>query len=526
MGSFDLIVVGGGINGAGIARDAAIRGLKTLVLDKGDFGAGTSNASSGFIHGGARYLTTNIQTTYHSCVDSGVIQRIAPHLLFRVPFLYPVTSRWKGLLVDSFFSAYDVFSKYRNGRPHCWLSQPELHAVLPGICSDYVGAATFDEWSVKAHRLVIANLLDAMAHGAELRSYTEVVRVVVEHREGKQVATGVEVVNRLTGERATLSARLICNVTGPWSMNFAAQNKLRVPLRPAKGLHLVLPKRVTSFGVMCTAIDGRLIFFLPHGDMTIVGTTDDDSFESPDHIRPHPDEVAYLREGVAHIYPAIVRETPTMTYWGVRPTLYGRGQMEDALSRAHKIFDHEKTDGVTGIVSLAGGKLATYRVMAEETTDVICNKLGRTVTCRTAVEPLVGASPVDLQHDFPKLTQLRPGLVTQLYHRYGSEIRLIEDMLVAEPGWGRVLDEVSGLTEVELRYGVEREWVQTLGDLNRRTEWGAAQVVPDDVVHRVVRAMGEILDWDSEQFLVEANRFVEAQQVAAAPLAAWREDDR
>lgn len=524
MGIFDLIIIGGGINGAGIARDSAIRGLKTLVLDKGDFGAGTSNASSGFIHGGARYLTHNILTTHHSCVDSGVIQKIAPHLLLRVPFLFPVTSRWQGLFVDSFFSAYDVFSKHRNGRPHCWLSKSELQALLPGASGDYVGAATFDEWSVQAHRLVIANLLDAVAHGADVRNYNEVVRVVIEHREGRPMATGVEVVDRRSGERATLHARMICNATGPWSMHFAAQNSLRVPLRPAKGLHIVFPKRITNFGVMCRAIDGRLIFFLPHGNMTIVGTTDDDTFESPDHIRPLPDEVAYLREGVAHAYPAMASETPGMTYWGVRPTLYGRGQMEDALSRAHKIFDHAKTDGVDGIVSIAGGKLATYRVMSQETTDVICRRLGHKAICRTAEMPLVGADPVDLAREFPALSKLRSGTVSQLYHRYGSEIRAIEAMLADTPAWGRVLDEGTGLTEVELRYVVDREWVCTLGDLSRRTGWGTTQVASDEAVHHVVRAMGAVMDWDSEQFLVEANRFTEAQQIATSPLAAWQGD--
>lgn len=517
----DLIIIGGGINGAGIARDAALRGLKVLLLDKGDFGAGTSNATSGFIHGGARYLTSNIRTTRQSCIDSGMIQRIAPHLLFQIPLLFPIKSRWQGLLVESFFSAYDSFSRHRNGKPHCTLSRAELQALLPGVSGEYVGAVTFDEWSVQAHRLVVANLLDAVAHGAEVRNYCEVTRLVTEVRAGQRVVTGVVVVDRMTGERSELTARVVCNATGPWSMQFAQGNALTVKLRPAKGIHIIIPKKLTPFGVMCDAIDGRQIFFVPHGDVTIVGATDDDTFESPEHLVPTTDEVAYLKEGVAHVYPAIAKEVPSLTYWGARPTLYGRGQTEDSLSRAHRVIDHAQTDAVEGVVSIAGGKLATYRMMSEETTDAICKKLGHPMGCLTADQKLVGAEPVDFQRGCHALTQVHPELPGRLYHRYGSGVREIEESVTDSPEWGTVLDAPSGLTEAEVRYVIQHEWVRTLGDLSRRTGWGATRIASDEAVHRVVRVMGNVLDWDSEQFSVELNRFVDSQTKAAAPLSAW-----
>lgn len=521
MGNFDLIIVGGGITGAGIARDAALRGLKVLLLDKGDFGAGTSNASSGFIHGGARYLTTNIRTTQQSCVDSGVIQRIAPHLLFQIPLLYPIKSRWQGVLVESFFSAYDTFSRHRNGKRHCTLSRDELQTLLPGVSDEYVGAVTFDEWAVQAHRLVVANLRDAVAHGAEVRNYCEVTRLVTSAHNGRRMVTGVSVVDRLTGERSEFSARMVCNATGPWSMSFAQDNALTVKLRPAKGLHVIIPKKMTSFGVMCDAIDGRLIFFLPHGDVTIVGTTDDDTFESPDHLRPLADEVSYLKEGVSHLYPAIAREVPSLTYWGVRPTLYARGPTEDDLSREHRMFDHAQTDSVDGVVSIAGGKLATYRIMSEETTDVICRKLRHPASCLTADKPLVGAEPVDFQRGCAALGRVHAALPGRLYHRYGSGVREIEEAVTEAPELGTLLDAGDLLTEAEIRFVVKNEWVRTLGDLSRRTGWGTTRIVSDEAVHRVVRVMGGVLDWDGEQLLVESNRFMDAQAKAAAPLAAW-----
>lgn len=521
MGIFDLIIVGGGITGAGVARDAALRDLKVLVLDKGDFGGGASNGSSGFIHGGARYLTSNLRTTRQSCIDSGIIQKIAPHIVFRIPFLYPVRSRWQGLLVESFFSAYDVFSRHRNGKAHCWLNHRELRELLPGVGAEFCGAVTFDEWSVEPHRLVMGNLIDAVQNGASVRNYCDVVRLLVENREGRRTVTGVEAVDRQTGERITYTARMVCNATGPWGMHVASQNGLTLRLRPAKGVHVVIPRRLFPFGVMCHAIDGRLIFFLPHSGSTIIGTTDDDTFQLPEEIVPQPDEVAYLRDGVAQVYPDIVRETPGMSYWGVRPTLYARGQYEDDLSRDHQIFDHSRQDGVDGVVSIAGGKLATYRIMAEETTDVICRKLGVRAACRTSTRQLAGADPVDLVRDCPRIAEIDAQLPRLLYHRYGSEIRVMEEMVGEEPKMAQMLDAASLLTEAEVRYVVQREWVRGLADLGRRTSWGTTHPVSQAAVMVVARVVAGELAWDGEQQICETNRFFEAQAKALAPLSAW-----
>jgi glycerol-3-phosphate dehydrogenase len=522
MGMMDLIIIGGGINGAGIARDAALRGLNILLLDKGDFGSGASNGSSGFIHGGARYLTQSLQTTRQSCIDSGIIQKIAPHLVFRIPFLYPVKSRWQGLLVEGFFSAYDVFSRYRNGKPHCWLNRRDLRDLLPGVSREFHGAVTFDEWSVQPHRLVMGNIIDAVRHGAEVHNYCEASQLVTEIRGGRRAVTGVVAMDRLTGECTTYHTRMVCNATGPWAMHFASQNGLRLRLRPAKGLHVVIPRRLFPFGVMCHAMDGRLIFFLPHSGSTIIGTTDDDTFQLPDEITPQIDEVAYLREGVAHVYPDIVQEKPGMTYWGVRPTLYARGQYEDDLSRAHRVFDHSILDGIDGVISLAGGKLATYRIMAEETTDVICRKLGVRTPCQTASQGLAGADPLDWTLVCPLIARIDPNLPRLLYHRYGSGIQVMEEMVQESPIMSQMLDAASLLTEVEVRYVVKREWVRTLADVGRRTSWGTSHVVSQAAALEVGRIVADELSWDGEQLVYEINRFIEAQERAVAPLAGWQ----
>ncbi|MBZ0253479.1 MAG: FAD-dependent oxidoreductase, partial [Candidatus Methylomirabilis sp.] len=185
MNPYDLIVIGGGVNGAGIARDAAMRGLSTLLLEKYDFAAATTGASSGMIHGGLRYLQRDVGTTALSCLDSGYIQKIAPHLLFRIPFLYPVrdfgpAARVMIELVETYFSIYDRYQPLKNGRPHVRLSRQECLEIEPGLNPDIVGGVSMDEYGIDPYRLVVANAVSAHEAGATVMNHTEVTDFVKE----------------------------------------------------------------------------------------------------------------------------------------------------------------------------------------------------------------------------------------------------------------------------------------------------------------------------------------------------------
>lgn len=477
--TYDVVIVGGGINGVGIARDLALRGVSCLLLEKKDFGAGTSWASSGMIHGGPRYLLHDTEITRLACLDSGYIQKIAPHLLFRIPFLYPVyqepgTSRLKAQIllegVESFFEAYDKFVPLKNGQPHTRLSPEEALRLEPSLpAKGLLGAVTFDEWGIDVPRLCVANAVDAAEHGTTMRNHAEVISVDVAN--GK--FNGLTFRDTLSGAVHSVVGKILVNATGPWSPRFAAMMGLDVKIRGGKGIHIVLDRRLFNVALATRAIDGREIFILPYENTSVIGTTDDDFFGDLDDQRTTEDEIKYLLDGIAAIFPAVRQARMTHSYSGVRPTLYARKVYEDDLSREHETIDHERHDGVLGIISLIGGKLASYRIMAQEVADLACAKLGRQEASRTHVMPLPGGDfspdPVFLAKEYA----LDPYTVARLVYRHGSRAMRILDMIRADRSLGALTCSCEPVTEAEIRYVVANEMARTLSDVRMRTRWTA-----------------------------------------------------
>ena len=217
--TFDVIIIGGGVNGCGVARDCVMRGLRVALVEKDDVASGASGANSGMIHGGARYLETQMQVTKLSCLDSGYIQRIAPHLCFRIPFIAPVlasTSRaamWLELM-EVFFEAYDVYQPLKNGQPSARLTREEALELEPGLSPEIIGAVTFDEWGIDPFRLCVANAISAQEHGAAILTYHQVEDLL---RDGEGAVTGVEARDLVTGKLKRLEAPVVANLAGVWA---------------------------------------------------------------------------------------------------------------------------------------------------------------------------------------------------------------------------------------------------------------------------------------------------------------------
>ena len=329
----DVLVVGGGINGAGIARDATLRGLKVALFEMRDFSTGATWASSGMIHGGLRYLSKDPEVTRLACLDSGFIQKVAPHLIFRIPFVMPwvaeggLMKRVVFELAEVYFDAYDRYQPLKRGKQHCRLTAEETRAVEPGIRPDVLGALTMDEWGIDAQRLTVVNAVDAAERGAVLRTYTRVERVL---RDDNQSVRGVRVRDRLTGEVSDVFGRAVFNACGPWADAFAAAQGVRsVQIRPGKGVHLVLAGRVTNYAVIFSAIDGRQVFLCPHQNVTLIGTTDDDYSGDLEQMPVYEDEVQYLMQAAERTFPGISRYPLIGTTVGARPTLAEYGPYED-----------------------------------------------------------------------------------------------------------------------------------------------------------------------------------------------------
>lgn len=472
----DVVVIGGGVNGSGVARDAALRGLSVALFERNDIAFGASGNSSGMIHGGPRYLTYDPDVTYTSCLDSGHIQRIAPHLLFRIPFLVPIQAgRYPASVAltgyDAFFDLYDKYQELKSGKPHVRLSVDEMRQLEPGLKGDAVGGVTFDEWGIDGARLCIGNVVDAMEHGAEVYVHTTVTEVI--RREDGSV-TGVRYRNRMTGESGARTARVVVNATGAWAPltgTLAGLEPKAARIRPGKGIHVYLDRRLTNYAVVATAIDGRQVFLLPWQNMSVLGTTDDDYYGDLDEVVANGDEVRYLTQAVERVFPAVKSARAIGTWGGVRPTLYAWGPNEDKLSREHEIVDHA-AHGADGLYSMIGGKLASYRIFAEEMTDVVAKRLGNQTPVKTHVSPLPGGDEVIDPFVLSDGGLMDPVAALRLEYRHGSRALRVMERIAREPREARVTCECEPVLEAEVRYVVEHELATSVEDVSRRTRLG------------------------------------------------------
>jgi glycerol-3-phosphate dehydrogenase len=516
---YDVVVLGGGVNGAGVARDCAMRGLSVLLLEKGDLGSGASGASSGMIHGGIRYMLSDRGVTELACRDAGFIRRIAPHLVFRIPFLMPFASRGEAATLaeraawyatEVYVGTYDLYQPLKGGKPSTRLTAEEMYALEPSLRPGLHGAVTLDEWGIDGPRLCLLNALSAEAHGADVRTWTEAAGLV---RQGGRV-TGVRFRDRLTGEHGEASAGAVYNATGAWSPRWGQDQGLRVSMRPGKGVHLSLDRRFSNYGVICKAVDGRQMFLMPHEEESIIGTTDDDYYGDPDDLEATADEVAYLLEGVESLVPSIRRARITRAWSGVRTTLHEYGPTEDALSREHEIVDHA-AEGADGLFSFVGGKLASYRAQSEEVTDLLVDRLGRApVPCRTHEEPLPGGDEVPDVQDLAVRHGVAAGAVARLVYRQGSRAREVLRLVEDDPRLKLVVCRDEGLLAAEVVWIARHEKVRRLQDLRRRCRLGLAGCGGLDCARLAAQLTAHELGWDAERLRAELADLLEVN---------WRE---
>ncbi|MBI5200190.1 MAG: FAD-dependent oxidoreductase [Elusimicrobia bacterium] len=398
-GNLDAVVIGGGITGAGVVRDLALRGLRCVLLEKGRAGRQTTAASTHLIHGGLRYLLYDRLTTQTTCWDSGNIVRIAKGLPTRLPIVWPVYRGHKHGLetVETLLESYDSMQPMKLGRPHLRLSAEETLRLIPALAPDgLLGSLIFDEWWVDPVGLVNANLDSARKNGAEIR---ENAKVASFNRDGAAV-TGVTL-----EDGSTIRSRLVINASGPWVERIADLAGLKVPMRLQRGTHLVYPPldmlKVSGvpLGLLLEAEGGdRYVFVVPLGNETFVGPTDIPFNGDPDELKPTEDEVAYLYRSAKRYLPLPERRTGTVI--GARPIL-GQAGSEKLLSREYEVVDHEARDRVSGFITIAGGKLSDFRLMAQDAGDLSSRKLGKGGPCRTHLERFDGSSVGEIPYYAP-----------------------------------------------------------------------------------------------------------------------------
>ena len=352
------------------------------------------------------------------------------------------------------------------------------------------------------------------ASNAVVKNHFEVLAVL---KRGNAVY-GIRGRDLITGEEQEIHGKIIFNATGPWSPRLAAMAGCEVKLRPGKGIHLIFDRRLTNMAIVARAIDGRQIFINPHENTTMVGTTDDDYYGDLDDISVTEDEIEYLLQGIESVFPQI-REARIISTWrGVRPTLYGEHAYEDELSRSHRLFDHETIEGVKGFVSMAGGKLASYREMAEEATDLVCQKLAVNTPCQTHVLPLPGGDATPDPHKLAKEFGLYPYVVARLIFRHGSRARRILEMIRAHPDDGEVVCACEPVLAAELRYCIRHEWAVTLSDLMRRTRLGTGACQGGCCAMRAAILLGQERNLQPAEVMAELKGFLNELWRARSPV--------
>jgi glycerol-3-phosphate dehydrogenase len=477
--TYDLLVLGGGITGAGVALDAVVRGLRVALIDKSDFAGGTSSVSSKLVHGGLRYLEHgDFRLVYEALQERRLLLVNAPHLVhplrFIIPFYQAARVRpWKwrtGLML------YDLLAGRSNLQRSQRLEVRKLRAEFPGLKSHgLVGGASYYDAQMDDARLCLEVVQTAANHGACVANYVEAV--AFEQRENH--ITGVRAQDRVKGKEFLISARQILNATGPWldSVNRLAGEFDGPRVQPTKGVHVIAPGRgLTAAFVLLHPRDGRVFFVIPWMDKTLIGTTDTLYQDSPERLHVTEEEREYLLSAHNHYFePELQPDDILGSFAGLRPLIRSRPGAPSSLSREFQVFTSP-----SGLLSVAGGKYTTYRHMAEVITDMIARRLPNRRPCATRHLLLHGA-PGQKWHEFLEAEtsrlvvsrDLQESAARHLVQRYGRQAARVGAYCRTDPSLARRAVAAEPDLLAEFVYQREQEMALFLPDhLLRRTKLG------------------------------------------------------
>jgi len=414
--TFDVLILGGGINGAGTARDLALRGkLNIALVEQNHFSSGTSGKNSHLIHGGLRYLKQfDFRLVREALRERAVLLEIAPHLVDPQPFLMPLAGFAQSLYYDLGLTVYDLFDGSGALPRHRRLSLKDVRTLEPGLAvHGMTGAAEFYDAQVRSARLVLENVFEAIRNGAACANYVK----AESHARDKDGLWRVQLRDSISGERFETRARALIDSTGPWAQDPAP--------RLVRGSHIVMPRlNASKHAIAHFEDDGRIIFFIPwgeRGERTLIGTTDVDHDGTADDVHISAEETRYLRDIAARIFPASAKLEPMATFSSLRPLLVSHGSATKA-TREHHIYRDPQ-----GIVRMTGGKYTTYRAMSEEAADLVTAEIAPALrnVHLTATTALNGNTPdaIDALLKQTRALSAQYGVaeaqITMLIHQYG-----------------------------------------------------------------------------------------------------------
>jgi len=525
---FDLLVVGGGITGCGIARDAALRGLRVALVEKSDFASGTSSRTSRLVHGGLRYLEHGrLRLVFESSAERRRLLRLVPHLVRPLSFTWPVyegarVGVWK---LAAGLALYDALALFSNVGRHRRLGPGDVVAREPALRREGLrGGALYYDAATDDARLTLANALAAAAAGAIVVNYAEVRELLARDTpRGGRAVSGAIVRDQLSRQDLRVSGRSVVNATGPWSDTFRRLEDAVAGIGPSGaatapvvrgsvGAHILVPRaRVGNREALTllSPVDGRVMFVLPDGPVTIIGTTERPTTAPADEVRATARDVAYLLESANAFFPgAALAPSDIVSAWaGIRPLAAGgEGELGEA-SREHAIVR-----GRAGVITISGGKLTTYRIMAAQVVDEVERSLGRRPQrTPTANSPLPGGEVRSVENEIESARAVTgdTDVARRLVQAHGTAWRDVWQLATGTPGGAARLVPHLPYLMGEMLYAAQRELACTLGDLLiRRTRlafetadhgWSVAPAIADVV--------GPALGWDAAARATELERF-------------------
>ena len=519
---FDVLVIGGGVTGAGIALDSVTRGLTTAIVEGQDWASGTSSRSSKLVHGGLRYLQMLDFHLVHEALTERdlLLTKLAPHLVKPVSFLYPLEHRvWERGYVGAGVMLYDTLASLAPGkRPlpfHKHVTRKGMNRLFPDLRHDAaVGAVRYWDASVDDARLVSTLVRTAASYGAHAASRTQVVELT---KDASGRVDGATLADLETGEHLSVKARNVINATGVWTEETESLAGGTGGLRvlASKGVHIVVPReRIRGTVGLILQTEKSVLFVIPWSRYWVIGTTDTPWTQDLQHPVATSADIDYVLEHAnAVLADPLTREDIIGSWAGLRPLL--QPGTKEGTSSAKVSREHTVASPTPGLTVIAGGKLTTYRVMAEDAVDFALGEGAKARPSITAKVPLLGAVGLDVQQNWGRRHAATygwtPALVDHLLHRYGSLLSDIVELCETDPGMARPLEHAPAYLRAEIAYAVSHEGVLHLEDiLLHRTRLNYE--VPD----RGVGALEEIshiaadgLGWDEKTRLAEVAAYTD-----------------
>ncbi|MDQ5892230.1 MAG: glycerol-3-phosphate dehydrogenase, partial [Pseudomonadota bacterium] len=512
----DVVVIGGGATGAGTARDCALRGLRCLLLERYDIATGATGRNHGLLHSGARYAVTDGESARECIEENQILRRIARHCIEPTDGLFITLPE-----DDLGWQAQFITACQQAGIRAQALDPQEALRLEPAANPTLIGAVRVPDGSVDPFRLTAANMIDACENGAEVLTYHEVIGLI---RKGDRI-TGVRVFDHKKGVETEIYAQVVVNAGGIWGQHIAEYADLRVRMFPAKGSLLILGHRINNMVINRCRKPADADILVPGDTISLIGTTSTHiDYDQIDNMLVTPAEVETLMREGSMLAPTLASTRILRAYAGVRPLVASDSDPSGrSVSRGIVLLDHASRDGLEGFITITGGKLMTYRLMAEWVTDAICKKLGHDVACSTAQTPLPGSESLEevksAPHPlsaYPAAKPLSAPLRGSAIYRHGERAGR---MLSGERLDRSLVCECEAVTAGEVRYAVESLQVNNLIDLRRRTRVGMGTCQGELCACRAAGLLCRLGTATPEQSLTQLSQFLNERWKGIRPIA-------